>query len=67
MSSLRCPQCLGLKKTWGLGMIERECQECKGLGYVTLNPEPIIEEKMKRQSKPKHIENETHDKAAIVL
>lgn len=51
--SVRCPQCLGLKKTWGLGMIERECLECNGLGYVITAPEPVIEVKKKRQSKPK--------------
>lgn len=30
----RCPNCYGRKRILGLGMIEKECNECKGIGHV---------------------------------
>lgn len=47
MSNLiRCESCKGLKKTVGLGLIERDCDECKGVGWTNNKleePEDISE------------------------
>ncbi len=30
----RCPTCGGTKRLRGMGMIEKDCYECKGVGYI---------------------------------
>ena len=39
---MRCQVCMGKKKIRGLGMIEKTCPECLGIGWVSM-PEPIAE------------------------
>ena len=39
MSSKRCELCNGKKKIIGLGMIEKDCDECNGVGYVQIKTE----------------------------
>lgn len=44
-SVIHCDICKGKKQLLGLGMIFRDCEACKGVGFV--NPkveEPVIEE-----------------------
>ncbi len=38
MSSLkRCPACQGTKRIRGMGMIERKCESCEGIGWIEEN------------------------------
>ena len=61
----RCASCKGRKKFIGLGMIEKSCGECKGIGW-TSTEKPITNElpiktksvstKRKYNRKPKQID-----------
>lgn len=56
MSVTRCSACLGKKTEIGLGMLERDCHVCNGVGYVkdqteTVNKKPDENEKQKRKGK----------------
>jgi len=31
---IRCPACGGTKKIRGMGLIEKKCEECKGIGWI---------------------------------
>jgi hypothetical protein len=31
---IHCPVCKGRKRMLGLGLIEKDCSECKGVGFV---------------------------------
>lgn len=33
-NTLYCPFCIGKGKYQGMGMIEKKCEHCKGVGYV---------------------------------
>jgi phage FluMu protein Com len=39
---IRCDSCRGLKRIVGLGMIEKDCPECRGVGFVELMPVEVI-------------------------
>ena len=51
MSFTRCTLCNGKKRIMGLGMIEKECPECKGVGYINL----VEKAPVKRVRKKKEI------------
>ena len=38
MSLKRCPSCNGKKKVAPLGFIEKECNTCKGVGFIHSTP-----------------------------
>lgn len=37
---IRCTGCKGQKKITGLGLIERNCPDCEGIGHVKKPAEP---------------------------
>lgn len=40
----RCTMCRGTKRILGLGMMDRQCPNCKGIGWVSVEAvEPIVE------------------------
>ena len=39
----RCSICRGSKKIKGLGNMEKECPECKGIGFVSDAPKVVVE------------------------
>lgn len=45
MDYVKCPACMGRKKVIGMGGLERNCNECKGIGFidkpVTVLVEPV--------------------------
>jgi len=49
---IRCPACGGTKKIIGLGMVERKCDECNGVGFVDMEDAEIIESVNGHASKP---------------
>lgn len=49
MSFVRCSLCNGKKKVFGLGMMEKECHVCHGVGYV--GPEPKEVKKVSSKKK----------------
>ncbi len=53
MSTLiQCGTCNGRKILRGLGNIEKKCEQCNGVGWVT-KEDPIIEEPVKKPRKKK--------------
>jgi hypothetical protein len=59
---VRCNKCLGKKKITGLGMIEKQCPDCIGIGWlaekkidIMKKPEIIYK---KRGRKKKEVDNE---------
>ena len=38
MSLKRCPSCNGKKKVAPLGFIEKDCNTCKGIGFINSTP-----------------------------
>lgn len=48
----RCSYCEGRKKIIGLGMIEKKCEECNGIGY---KEKP--EKKSPKRRKKKAVDN----------
>ena len=57
MSSKRCELCNGKKKIIGLGMIEKDCDECNGVGYVQIKTEVEVKIGKIRAVKDKIIAN----------
>lgn len=47
MTLSRCDCCMGRRKITGLGGMERECDNCKGVGFVKV-AEPVVAVKRKR-------------------
>jgi len=40
---IRCDLCRGKKRVIGLGMIEKKCQNCKGVGHLIKDEEDVSE------------------------
>lgn len=40
---IRCEVCLGKKRLIGLGMIEKKCMNCKGVGHLIIDEEKDVE------------------------
>jgi phage FluMu protein Com len=59
----RCTVCKGFKKIVGLGMVEKECSDCKGIGFIEVKEEPIVDNILtiepiiikKRPGRPKRV------------
>lgn len=41
MSFVRCATCNGKKSVMGLGMLEKECPTCYGVGYIDPAPKEV--------------------------
>lgn len=54
----RCLLCNGTKRVRGLGMIEKECIECHGIGWVSKNPVDVKVKKRKKINKEEKTKNE---------
>lgn len=50
MTLNRCDCCHGRRKITGLGGMERECGNCKGVGFVKFEAEPVVVVKRKRRT-----------------
>ena len=42
MSVQVCKSCRGQKKVIGLGMMEKTCESCKGIGWIEAEVEPQL-------------------------
>lgn len=49
MSFVRCSLCNGKKKVFGLGMMEKECHVCHGVGYVDSEPKEVVKAAKKKK------------------
>lgn len=38
---MNCPKCKGAKQLATLGHMMKDCEQCKGVGYVDLHEEPV--------------------------
>lgn len=45
---LRCSKCNGRKKIIGLGMMEKECPTCFGIGWVSKTPVEVKANKTRK-------------------
>jgi hypothetical protein len=50
MTLNRCDCCHGRRKITGLGGIERDCGNCKGVGHVKCKADPDVVVKRKRRT-----------------
>ena len=48
MTTTRCETCVGKKTIVGLGMISKQCPDCKGVGHVKVEPVTDNKDKHKR-------------------
>ncbi len=57
---VRCDRCQGKKKLIGLGAMAKECEHCKGVGYVSIKDavKKDVDIKVKRGRKPRIKEDE---------
>jgi phage FluMu protein Com len=39
MTTTRCETCCGKKTILGLGMINKQCPDCKGVGHIKIEPQ----------------------------
>lgn len=51
MSFVRCLLCNGKKTIVGLGMLEKECPTCYGVGYVDSKPKDSVKDVKKASAK----------------
>ena len=47
MTTTRCETCAGKKTIIGLGMISKQCPDCKGVGHVKVE---VVDNKDKKRS-----------------
>ncbi len=57
---IRCTRCNGTKRIIGLGLLEKECDICSGVGWVSKTP---VEIKIKKRKKA--IKNEISQDESI--
>lgn len=47
---VRCPVCRGRKKIIGLGLLEKDCDHCVGIGWISKKPVEIKVKKSRKKS-----------------
>lgn len=62
MAISRCDSCNGQRQIRGLGMIVKDCSECKGVGYKKIT-EPM---KMKEEDETDKFLNKSGDEIKVV-
>ncbi len=58
----RCSMCLGKKHVMSMGLIEKQCPECKGLGFLdhdAIYIEKKVEEKLEQLNKEATVETDS--------
>ncbi len=59
---IRCDLCRGKKRVIGLGMIEKKCQNCKGVGHLIKDEEDVLEPGSEPNAEPDKTVQSNSDK-----
>jgi DnaJ-class molecular chaperone len=47
-----CEKCRGARVHMGMGMLEKKCEDCNGVGYVEKKNEPVEEVAALKRGRP---------------